>query len=97
MPLHERETLIVFDEVQRCPQARELIKALVADGRYDYIETGSLISIRMNVKDITLPSSLDKFRAKFGDRLGELFILYTKDLQVKDGIVHLPIYMAMFL
>jgi len=55
-PLHERETLIVFDEVQRCPQARELIKALVADGRYDYIETGSLISIRMNVKDITLPS-----------------------------------------
>ena len=56
VPLHERETLIVFDEVQRCPQARELIKALVADGRYDYIETGSLISIRMNVKDITLPS-----------------------------------------
>ena len=55
-PLHERETLIVFDEVQRCPQARELIKALVADGRYDYIETGSLISIRMNVKDITIPS-----------------------------------------
>lgn len=54
--LHERASLIVFDEVQRCPQARELIKALVADGRYDYIETGSLISIRMNVEDITLPS-----------------------------------------
>jgi len=54
--LHERESLIVFDEVQRCPQARELIKALVADGRYDYIETGSLISIRMNVEGITLPS-----------------------------------------
>ncbi len=54
--LYERETLIVFDEVQRCPQARELIKALVADGRYDYIETGSLISIRMNVRDITIPS-----------------------------------------
>ncbi len=54
--LHERESLIVFDEVQRCPQARELIKALVADGRYDYIETGSLISIRMNVAGITLPS-----------------------------------------
>ena len=54
--LHERDTLIVFDEVQRCPQARELIKALVADGRYDYIETGSLISIRMNVRDITIPS-----------------------------------------
>ena len=54
--LHERNTLIVFDEVQRCPQARELIKALVADGRYDYIETGSLISIKMNVRDITIPS-----------------------------------------
>ena len=54
--LHARNTLIVFDEVQRCPQARQLIKALVADGRYDYIETGSLISIKMNVKDITIPS-----------------------------------------
>ena len=54
--LHERNTLIVFDEVQRCPQARELIKALVADRRYDYIETGSLLSIKMNVKDITIPS-----------------------------------------
>lgn len=54
--LHERNTLIVFDEVQRCPQARELIKALVADGRYDYIETGSLVSIRLNVADITIPS-----------------------------------------
>lgn len=54
--LHERNTLIVFDEVQRCPQARELIKALVADGRYDYIETGSLVSIRMNTEDITIPS-----------------------------------------
>ncbi len=54
--LYERDTLIVFDEVQRCPQARELIKALVEDGRYDYIETGSLLSIRLNVKDITIPS-----------------------------------------
>ena len=54
--LHVRDTLIVFDEVQRCPAARELIKALVADRRYDYIETGSLISIKMNVKDITIPS-----------------------------------------
>ena len=42
-------------------------------------------------------SSLDKFRAKFGGRLGESFVLYTKDLQIRDGIVHLPIYMAMFL
>lgn len=54
--LHERDSLIVFDEVQRCPEARQLIKYLVADGRYDYIETGSLVSIKMNIKDITIPS-----------------------------------------
>lgn len=52
----ERNTLIVFDEVQMFPQARAAIKYLVADGRYDYIETGSLISIRENVKDIVIPS-----------------------------------------
>lgn len=44
--LTERQSLIIFDEVQKCPQARQAIKYLVADGRYDYIETGSLISIR---------------------------------------------------
>ena len=54
--LKPRKSLIVFDEVQRCPQARQLIKYLVADGRYDYIETGSLISIRKNVIEITIPS-----------------------------------------
>lgn len=54
--LHERESLIVFDEVQLCPKAREAIKHLVADGRYDFIETGSLISIKDNVKDILIPS-----------------------------------------
>ena len=54
--LTPRKSLIVFDEVQRCPQARQLIKYLVADGRYDYIETGSLISIRKNVENITIPS-----------------------------------------
>lgn len=54
--LHERDSLIIFDEVQQCPKARQAIKYLVADGRYDYIETGSLISIRERVKDITLPS-----------------------------------------
>lgn len=41
--------------------------------------------------------SLDKFRAKFKDRLGQPYILYTKDVMEKDGIVHLPLYMAMFL
>ena len=54
--LYERETLFIFDEIQFCPRARSAIKHLVADGRYDYIETGSLISIKKNVKDILIPS-----------------------------------------
>lgn len=54
--LHERSSLIIFDEVQQCPLARQAIKALVADHRYDYVETGSLISIKCNVKDILIPS-----------------------------------------
>lgn len=54
--LYERETLIVFDEVQLFPKARAAIKYLVADGRYDYVETGSLMSIRKNVQDIMIPS-----------------------------------------
>ena len=54
--LIERKSLIIFDEVQLCPLARQAIKHLVRDHRYDYIETGSLISIRKNVKDILIPS-----------------------------------------
>lgn len=54
--LHERRSLIIFDEVQQCPLARQAIKALVADHRYDYVETGSSISIKRNVKDILIPS-----------------------------------------
>ncbi len=54
--LHDRNSAIVFDEVQLYPPARQLIKHLVADGRYDYYETGSLISIRRNVRDILIPS-----------------------------------------
>lgn len=54
--LYERETLIIFDEVQVFPKARSAIKYLVADGRYDYIETGSLMSIKKNVQDIVIPS-----------------------------------------
>lgn len=54
--LEERNSVIVFDEVQKQPLARQAIKHLVADGRYDYIETGSLISIKKNVKDIIIPS-----------------------------------------
>ena len=55
-PLYRRESLIIFDEVEEFPVAREMIKYLVKDGRYDYLETGSLISINENVKDIHLPS-----------------------------------------
>ncbi|MDO5853962.1 MAG: AAA family ATPase [Thermoplasmata archaeon] len=55
-PLRERRSVIVFDEVQLFPLARQMIKHLVADGRYDYIETGSLLSIRQNVQDILIPS-----------------------------------------
>ncbi|MGN0704953.1 MAG: ATP-binding protein [Lentihominibacter sp.] len=54
--LHERKSLIIFDEVQQCPLARQAIKALVEDHRYDYVETGSLISIKRNVRDILIPS-----------------------------------------
>ena len=54
--LTERNSLIIFDKVQMFPQARVAIKYLVADGRYDYIETGSLIFIRENVKNIVIPS-----------------------------------------
>ena len=54
--LEERKSVIIFDEVQKCPNARQAIKYLVQDGRYDYIETGSLISIKQNTKGITIPS-----------------------------------------
>lgn len=54
--LTERKSCIIFDEIQLCPKARQAIKVLVNDGRYDYIETGSLISIHKNVKDILIPS-----------------------------------------
>lgn len=54
--LYPRETLIIFDEVQEFPRARGAIKYLVADGRYDYIETGSLMSIKKNVQDALIPS-----------------------------------------
>ena len=60
--LYKRETLIIFDEIQKYPRAREAIKYLVADGRYDFIETGSLISIKENVENITIPSEEKKIR-----------------------------------
>ena len=57
--LHERNSVIIFDEVQLFPRARSVIKYLVEDGRYDYIETGSLVSIKKNTEDILIPSEED--------------------------------------
>ena len=60
--LFPKESLVIFDEIQKFPKARQSIKKLVHDGRYDYIETGSLISIRENVKDISIPSEERKLK-----------------------------------
>lgn len=83
--LIQRKSLIIFDEVQMFPQARAAIKYLVADGRYDYLETGSLISIRENVRDIVIPSEERSIRMhpldfeEFANALGEdLLIDYIK-------------------
>ena len=54
--LHNRESVIIFDEIQLCPKARQAIKYLVEDGRYDYIETGSLLTIKRNIEGILIPS-----------------------------------------
>ncbi len=77
--LANRRSAIIFDEVQKCPNARQAIKYLVEDGRYDYIETGSLLSIRQNVKDILIPSEeyelnlfpldYEEFRWALGDNV----------------------------
>lgn len=70
--LHQGESVLVFDEVQCCPRARQAIKHLVADGRYHYIETGSLISIKQNTKDIIIPSEeerIDMFPLDFEEFL----------------------------
>ena len=58
--LKPRKSLIIFDEVQKCPLARQAIKYLVQDGRFDYVETGSLISIKKNTQDITIPSEEER-------------------------------------
>ena len=93
--LKPRKSLIIFDEVQNCPKARQAIKYLVADGRYDYLETGSLISIKKNTKDITVPSEEDRltlhpmdyeeFRWALGDTVTtELLIqFYDKRMPLK--------------
>lgn len=77
--LHERKSVIIFDEIQKCPKVREAIKYLVKDHRYDYIETGSLLSIKKNTKDIVIPSEetrltmypmdYEEFRWALGDEV----------------------------
>lgn len=96
--LYQRESVIIFDEVQKCPKARQAIKYLVQDGRYDYIETGSLISIKQNTEDITIPSeedSLDmypmdyeEFRWAMGDTatIPLLHQMYEKRLSLGDDL-----------
>ena len=92
--LQERKSVIIFDEVQLCPAARQAIKALVADRRYDYIETGSLISINKNVKNILIPSEerklsmypmdYEEFLWAIGDKL--TFPILKKCFDANQGL-----------
>lgn len=94
----EASSLIIFDEVQFCPRARAAIKHLVADHRYDYIETGSLISIKKNVKDIMLPSEehtiemfpmdFEEFLWAMGDEMLMPYIRMQFDRRLPMGTFH---------
>ena len=96
--LHERQSLLVFDEVQQCPKARQAIKYLVADGRYDYIETGSLISIKKNTQSITIPSEeqrismlpmdYEEFRWAVGDEATMPLLRTFLDKKIPLGAAH---------
>jgi len=97
--LKERKSVIIFDEVQKFPRAREAIKALVQDGRYDYIETGSLVSIKKNVKGIMIPSEEEKMKlhpldfeeflwAKGINTFRLLYSYYDRGIKVDDNVHH---------
>ena len=96
--LYERDSLIIFDEVQLYPRARAAIKYLVADGKYDYIETGSLVSINKNVKDIVIPSEehripmypmdFEEFLWALGDETTMPFIKYCFERKMPLGPLH---------
>ena len=107
--LYEHDSLIIFDEVQLFPKARQAIKHLVADGRYSYLETGSLISIRKNVKDILIPSQemkiqvypmdYEEFCDATGNSYGLLNQIYDNDSPIGQAtnrklMRDLRIYMA---
>lgn len=89
--LIERKTLIIFDEVQLFPLARQSIKQLVADGRYDYIETGSLITLKQNVENILIPSeekSINMYPLDFEEFLWAKGDEVTPDI-IKDSFLNL--------
>lgn len=96
--LVQRKSVIIFDEVQKCPRARQAIKYLVKDGRYDYIETGSLISIKKNTKDITIPSEeervqmypmdMEEFRWALGDEATVPLLKTFYDKKLPLGVAH---------
>lgn len=90
--LYEHESLIIFDEVQLFPKARQAIKHLVHDGRYHYLETGSLTSIKKNVRDILIPSEEMKIPVypldyeEFCEATNEDYGLLRKLNESKEGI-----------
>ena len=96
--LHRRRSAIIFDEVQKCPNARQAIKYLVQDGRYDYIETGSLISIKQNTKGITIPGEeeqidmypmdFEEFRWALGDTATVPLIKSFFEKRISLGAAH---------
>jgi len=97
--LVERKSCVIFDEVQDCPLARQAIRKLVKDRRYDYIETGSLISIKKNIKDIRIPSEetrltlypmdYEEFRWALGDQISVPMMQeeFAAKRSLGDGIV----------
>ena len=107
--LYEHDSLIIFDEEQLFPKARQAIKHLVADGRYSYLETGSLISIKKNVKDILIPSEemkiqvypmdYEEFCDATGNNYGLLKQIYDSASPIGQAtnrklMIDLRIYMA---
>ncbi len=103
--LYVRDTLIIFDEIQKFPRAREAIKYLVADGRFDFLQTGSLISIKESVENITLPSEERKIKMypvdfeEFLVYMGEEILLeyindcFNKRLPLDDAMHNKAMYL----
>ena len=96
--LYERKSVIIFDEVQLQPSARQAIKHLVKDGRYDYIETGSLLTLKKNVQDILIPSEetrltlhpldFEEFLWAIGKEAGLTFLRMFYDKHLPLGLSH---------